>query len=194
MEIPVYRGEDKLFTKNAPGKWWSPDSNTAENYAEFRDRYKKGLKKINPSKIMKGSIDIDDYKKGIQRSMLKHGEDSVNKRYGKNLQEAFKQVDIDVENLKKGKMSPKSFTTKYWETLLPDSKIVNPKLDILKTFKPIGKSALKQMIKFAGPLSVGYGVYDYLKGSPAGEGSQLDNTIDYNTMVYTDGPLANKKR
>jgi len=191
MEIPVYRGEGKLFTKDIPGKWWSPDSNTAKDYANFRDRYKEGLSKLNPSKIMKGSIDIDEYKKGIQRSILKHGEDSVQKRYGKTLQEAFKQVDIDVENLKKGKMSPKTFTTRYWETLLPDSKIVNPKLDIVKTFKPIGKAALKQAIKFAGPLSIGYGIYDYLSGSPAGEGSQLN---DYNTLVYTDGPLAKKKR
>ena len=195
MKIPVYRGEDKLFTRNAPGTWWSPDSGFAENFARINQRQKKGLKKLNPSKVMKGSLDIDDYAYGVKKSMVKHGEDGVMKRYKKGLNESFNQVDKDVENLKKGKLSTKKFTDKYWETLLPSGKAAKPTIDFLKTIKPIGK-ALKPAMRFLGPLAAAYGAYEYLQGSPAGKGSQLDNTIDYSngTMVYTNGPLAKSKK
>jgi len=187
-EIPIYRGSG--YTSK--GDWWTPNLSHAENY------------KHGPlaGKISKSKISLEDFKKGVEKANTKHKavQRYLAKKYPLEYDkrsnrpsavELRKQFDLDYKN-----MPLDEFKKKYYEAILPNQPYKIDLKNTLKTFPgvKIGKTILNKASKFAGPLAIPLTVYDYFSGSPAGEGSQLDNTIDYNTMVYTDGPLAKKKR
>ena len=182
------------------GDWWSPHKSWAEMF------------KHGPlsGKMSKSNISLEDYKKGIERANKYHYDMMTHaKNKGKfNSKTHYtapdpskyrKQINLDFK-----KMSLGDFMSKYHEAVLPNqpSKIdfkntlkplaMNPKR-VLGELKPkhakvLGKAALGQAAKFAGPLAIPFAVYDYLSGSPAGEGSDKPGTKHF------DGILKKKKK
>jgi len=208
--IDIFRGSGY----GVQGDWWSPNLKHSEMFKHGPLSGKMSKSKISLEDYKKGIEKASDYHRKVEDKMIKYRPESFSTKAGgtkkkgglervtPSKKDLRKQIDLDFKN-----MSLDDFKSKYYEAVLPNqpSKLalrntlkplaMNPKR-VLGELKPkhakvLGKAALGQAAKFAGPLGVVYGMYDYLKGSPAGEGSQLN---DYNTLVYTDGPLAKKKR
>jgi len=84
-----------------------------------------------------------------------------------------KQFDKDFDLLKSRKMSEPEFNKKYYEGVID----LPSKINYGQTFG----APLKTAAKFAGPLGVAYGVYDYLSGTSTSTEADL-----YPEWTYSD--------
>jgi len=206
--IDIFRGSGI----GVQGDWWSPNLKHSEAFKHGPLAGKMSKSKISIEDYKKGIINATNYHAKLEDDMIKAyperyspkdgGTGGKNgwRRLGFPREGLSKQIDIDYKEL-----SPAAFKNKYYEAILPNQP---SKLALRNTLKPLamspkrvlgnlkpkhakvlGKAALGQAFKFAGPLGVAYGVYDYLSGTPAGEGS--DNVKDAKPF---DGKLKKKRK
>ena len=189
--IDIFRGSGY----GSQGDWWSPNLRHSEMYKHGPLAGKMSKSKISLEDFKKGVERANTKHKATRRylekikplqfksnDLTKNFKDPLGSKVLPSAVELRKQFDIDYK-----KMPFDKFKIKYHEAILPNqpSKIalgntikplaMNPKR-VLGELKPkhakvLGKAALGQAARFAGPLGIAYGVYDYLSGSPAGEGS-----------------------
>jgi len=212
--IDIFRGSGY----GSQGDWWSPNLRHSEMFKHGPLAGKMSKSKISYEDYKKGIMNATNYHAKREDAMIKAHPEKYSpkdggtggkngwRRLGFPREGLSKQIDIDYKD-----MSLKDFKNKYYEAILPNqpSKIalgntikplaMNPKR-VLGELKPkhakvLGKSALGQAAKFgslasrfAGPLAIPLAVYDYLSGSPAGEGSDKPGTKHF------DGILRKKKK
>jgi len=200
-KIPIYRGSG--YTTQ--GDWWSPRISKAEMYKHgplagkmsksevSLEDYKKGVEKANTKhKLHRRFLEKnypDDYK---PNDRFEYSKKPLGSKALPSAVELRKQFDLDYKT-----MPLDEFKKKYYEAVLPNQPsklalrntlkplVMSPKR-VLGELKPkhaktLGKAALGQAFKLAGPLGIAYGIYEYLSGSPAGSDSTLDNNIDWST-------------
>jgi len=184
-EFKIYRGEP-IFTGSKAGSWWSPFPDKAQNYRHnpFYGHFEKPFKSGNPGKVLKATTNLDDFKKAMQRVIVKHHTNSPNPIFTMpdrpymrmSVDDAFKQLDKDIADIKSGKTTLEKlsktnalfkegyFTGDLKNTLKPKiawrqtlKPLIGPLADNVKeAAKTVGKSA----IKYSGPIGIGYGAYD----------------------------------
>ena len=176
--IDIFRGSG--YTN--PGNWWSPNIRLAEMY------------KHGPlaGKMSKSKVSLEDFKKGVEKANTRHkatsrflerkypleyksdefiGKEPMGSKVRPSAVELRKQFDLDYKN-----MPLDEFKNKYKEAILPNQP---SKIAWKNTLKPVAMTptrVLKPLAKLLGPLAIPLTVYDYLSGSPAGEGSDNPGT------------------
>jgi len=173
MDINLWRAQGMKHP--GFGDWWTPNLENTEPY-----------RKQGPlsTRIGKAKTNLEDYKKAVLRALLKgsHNSRTLSNPLGIPLQDRIKELDKAVDDLQKGKITLKEFTSNFPEGNYLRNEGLKPKTSFYQTAKP----ALKVGTKFLGPLGIAYGIHDYFSGSPAGEGSTLDNNTNWSTYKTED--------